>query len=160
MHLQQLLIGREVAPYLWFDAKLTGDATFGYQITASTGAEVRFGLIGTPFWMSVRPPITLGPEGGPLPQHRVPCGIEVYWWASFRARLVAYDALLEGQFRYSAVRVAAEPLVAEFETGLALNIWAIRMTWAPIVGQTPDFFGDPEGVHLWTAITMSAHTVW
>jgi hypothetical protein len=160
VHAQQLLIGRELAPYLWFDAKMTGDASLGYQVTAAAGAEFRLGLIQTPFWWSLRPPLTVGARSGPLPQHRLPYGIELYWWVAVGGQLVAYNALLEGQFRSSAVRVVAEPLVADFETGLMLNIWIFRFSWAPFTGRSPDFFGDPEGPHVWTAITAAVHFVW
>jgi hypothetical protein len=91
-------------PGLW-DLAQTWDVAVGYQTNASFGFSGRVGQIASPFWSLPFDPIN---RGNFLPSLG---GEEWYLWSAYRARLVGYDALLQGQFRDSALTYDADDIV-------------------------------------------------
>lgn len=90
-------------PGLW-DLARTWDLTLGYQTNASIGFSGRIGHLASPFWTLPYDPIN---RGNFQPS---PGGDELYLWVAYRGRLVGYDALLQGQFRDSALTYDAGDL--------------------------------------------------
>ena len=82
-----------------WDLAHTWDLSLGFQTNASIGLGGRFGELDSPFWSIPYDPIN---RGNFVPVTR---GEELYVWAAGRLRGVAYDALLQGQFRDSTVTV-------------------------------------------------------
>jgi hypothetical protein len=82
-----------------WDMAGTWDVNLGFQTNASIGFSGRVGDLNSPFWSTPYDPVNRG--------NFVPAmgGDELYLWAAGRLRGVAYDALLQGQFRDSEVTV-------------------------------------------------------
>jgi hypothetical protein len=160
VHAQQLVAQRDFNPYFSFDAAATGFAEVGYYVDASVGAEARIGIIKSPFWQAKTAPLNFAAAAAGSAPARALKGIELYLFGGARGRLVAYNALLEGQFRSSAVRVVAAPGVGEFEAGVTATLWVVTLSWTPFAGRTADFFGDSEGLHMWTSFFIGGHGSW
>ena len=84
------------APHIW-DISHTWSANVGFQTNLSIGLSGRYGNINSSPWTLPFDPIN---RGNFLPALT---GNEWYGWVAYRLRLVAYDALLQGQFRDSDV---------------------------------------------------------
>ena len=97
------------------------DANLGFQTNAGLGFSARAGQLNSPFWSLPYDPINRG--------NFVPAlsGEELYLWAAGRLRGVAYDALLQGQFRDSEVTVDGDDIR--------------RLVWEAGVGVTKGWVG-------------------
>jgi len=91
------------------------------------------------------PPEETSTSGGP----------ELYLFGAIRGRAVAYNALLRGQFRDSAVRLNDTeelPLLYEFEAGATASWKGIGITYMPLAGRSPEFrAGLPLRYQIWTS---------
>ena len=124
----------------------TWDLTLGYQTNASFGFSGRLGQIASPFWTIPYDPIN---RGNFLPSLG---GEEWYLWAAYRARLVGYDALLQGQFRDSVLTYDAsdiERLVHEGGAGLTVAWRAVQLTVAANVKTAELHGGQADRTHWW-----------
>jgi hypothetical protein len=148
----------------WFDAAATARAEVGYYVDAAFGGEFRLGVLDSPWWRSNKTPLGIAsmangagqPRRHPLKWFEA----ELYLFGGARGKAVAYNALLEGQFKSNPVTVTATPLLYEFETGATLNLWAFSLTYIPFAGRSADFSGDAEGLHTWTSFFFTAHSTW
>ena len=82
-----------------WDLAHSWDLNLGFQTNAGIGLSGRLGDLNSPFWSTPYDPIN---RGNFVPAMK---GDELYVWAAGRLRGVAYDALLQGQFRDSEVTV-------------------------------------------------------
>lgn len=132
-------------PNLW-DLAYTWDATIGYQTNLSFGFSGRAGQINSPFWTIPFDPINRGnfvPSLG---------GEEWYFWGAYRARLVGYDALLQGQFRDSALTYDAadiQRLVHEGGMGLTVAWRFVQITTAANFKTNELQGGVADRTHWW-----------
>lgn len=106
--------------HLW-DISRTWDLSLGYQTNASFGLTGRLGHPGHAFWSVPYDPIN---RGNFLPSF----DDEWYLWAAYRARLVAYDVLLQGQFRDSDVTFSGGDIQRLVHEGGVGVTWA----WKPV----------------------------
>lgn len=102
-------------PGLW-DIATTVGFSLGFQTNISVSAAVRLGNIKSKFWSLPYDPVS---RGNFLPD---PHKDEWYFWSSFRAHLVGYDALLQGQFRHSDVKFSSDEIErVVYDGGLGLT---------------------------------------
>jgi hypothetical protein len=100
---------------LW-DVATTVGFSLGFQTNISVSAAIRLGNIKSKFWSLPYDPVS---RGNFLPD---PHKDEWYFWSSFRAHLVGYDALLQGQFRHSDVKFSSDEIErVVYDGGLGLT---------------------------------------
>jgi len=135
--------------------------SIGYYTGLDAGLTTRVGWIQTPFWAFTNTPLgsvnQRVDDGGATDKR-----YELFWYGSLRPRLVAYNALLQGQFRDSRVVIPAtnlERFVTEFDTGISVGMLTPKvnasLTWVVIAGRTPEFLGPRERVHTWASVFLS-----
>lgn len=116
------------------EVKLTASGSVGFLTEANLALSARWGRIQSPWW-------SFGPELGDYTAAPVaPVGsfssynpAEIFAFAGFRLKARAYNALLQGQFRHSEVRVQGDDLAhtqAEAWIGLATTWSDMRITYA------------------------------
>jgi hypothetical protein len=116
------------------EVKVTLAGSAGYITETSVALSTRWGRIQSPWW-------SFSPELGdytsaPLAPVSTFSGhnpAEVFAFAGFRLKARAYNALLQGQFRHSDVRVQGDDLAhtqAEAWMGLATTWSDLRITYA------------------------------
>ncbi|MGQ0835984.1 MAG: lipid A deacylase LpxR family protein [Gammaproteobacteria bacterium] len=116
------------------ETKLTLGGSAGYLTEGSASISMRWGRIRTPWW-SFNP--ELGDYGAapiaPITGFGIDAPPEIYGFAGTRVKARAYNALLQGQFRHSDVRVASEDIArfqAEAWAGIASNWSDWRVTYS------------------------------
>lgn len=107
---QWLLGDGDTAGGAWRQAKLTVAGSAGYLTEGSAAISLRWGRIQTPWW-SFNPELGDYSPAPVAPTNAYSRGApEFYGFVGARVKLRAYNALLQGQFRHSDVRVASEDL--------------------------------------------------
>ena len=138
-------------PGLW-DLARTADLSIGYQTNASVGLAARAGRIGSPFWSLPYDPINRG--------NFVPAfgSDEIYIWTAGRVRAVAYDALLQGQFRDSALTYGSEDLnhlVADAGVGVTAAWQGLQLTLSANMKTSEVNRGSDDRAQWWGGIYLS-----
>lgn len=132
-------------PRLW-DISHTWSATVGYHTNLSIGLSGRLGGIASSPWTLPFDPIN---RGNFLPALT---GNEWYGWVSYRLRLVAYDALLQGQLKESDVTFDWDEIrhvIHEGGIGMTYTYQPIQLTIA-VNGKTPELkTGNSDRNHYW-----------
>lgn len=128
------------------------DLNLGFQTNAGIGLSGRTGRLRSPFWSVPFDPIN---RGNFVP---VANGDELYGWAAGRVRAVAYDALLQGQFRDSTVTVPSDQvrrLIWEFGAGITGSVSGYQITLSvnAKAGDT-HLAGAPDN-HVWGGLYLS-----
>jgi hypothetical protein len=137
--------GQQLLGNRLMDVAYTTDASVGYQTNMSFGMQTRWGRTHSGFWTLPFDPIN---RGNFIPSHT---GDEVYVWAVYRARAVAYDALLQGQFRHSDVTFGSsdiERVVFESGVGLTCAFEPMQFTLSGNF-KSSELKGDAERSHWW-----------
>lgn len=133
------------APRFW-DISHTWTATLGYQTNLSVGLSGRLGGINSSSWTIPFDPIN---RGNFLPALT---GNEWYGWIAYRLRLVAYDALLQGQFKDSDVTFSPNEIrkvIHEGGVGMTFTYQFMQFTLA-INGKTPELANvSDKRNHYW-----------
>ena len=138
-----------------WDLAHSWDVNLGFQTNASVGLSGRAGQLSSPFWSVPYDPINRG--------NFVPAfgGDEWYLWAAGRVRGVAYDALLQGQFRDSLVTVGAgdmRRLVWEAGIGVSKGWSGLQLTLS-VNGKAGDTeLPNAPDEHYWGGIYLSWHS--
>jgi hypothetical protein len=137
-------------PGLW-DLAGTADLSIGYQTNASIGLAARAGRIGSPFWSLPYDPINRG--------NFVPAfgSDEIYFWAAGRIRAVAYDALLQGQFRDSVLTYGSDDmnhLVADAGMGATAAWNGLQLTLSANMKTAELNRGNDERTHWWGGVYL------
>ena len=110
--------------------KLTLAASAGYLTEASAAISMRWGRIATPWW-SFNPelgdysPAPIAPVNG----YSFGGTPETYGFVGARVKARAYNALLQGQFRHSDVRVASDDL-ARFQVEAWAGVTSAFSDWS------------------------------
>jgi hypothetical protein len=130
------------------------DLNLGFQTNASIGLSGRLGRLESPFWSLPYDPINRG--------NFVPAlgGDEFYLWAAGRLRAVAYDALLQGQFRDSAVTVDDDDirrLVWEAGVGVTKSWAGFQLTFAINAKAGDTRLPNAPDEHFWGGLYLSRH---
>lgn len=143
---------RAESPGLW-DIATTWSLSVGYQTNASLGVSARFGKIGSSFWSIPFDPVN---RGSFLPSLS---SDEWYVWAAYRARLVGYDALLQGQFRHSNLTFAyedIEKLLHEGAVGVTLATGPAQVSFS-VNAKTAELKQATRRNHFWGTLTLIYH---
>ena len=134
-----------------FDLAYTSDISLGYQTNASFGAQVRFGLLDSGFWTMPYDPIN---RGSFIPAAE---SSELYVWGAYKARLVGYDALIQGQFRSSNVTFSSsemERLVHESGIGVTYGHRLFQVSLSASYKST-ELKNTDERSHFWGGIVLT-----
>ena len=130
---QWLLTNDESTRATGREVKLTISGSAGYLTEASTALSMRFGRIQSPWWQFA--PELADYTAAPIaPAATTDTGIpELYGFVGVRLKARAYNALLQGQFRDSDVRIGSddlERLQAEAWAGVAYTRagWRVAYT--------------------------------
>jgi len=116
------------------EIKLTLQGSAGFITEASVGLSARWGRIQSPWW-GFTPELgdyTSAPVA-PVTRFSSHNPAEIFAFAGFRLKARAYNALLQGQFRHSDVRVQGDDLAhtqAEAWAGIATAWSEYRITYA------------------------------
>lgn len=134
-------------PGRW-DLAAEGGFSVGYQTNASVGLSGRLGIIDSNFWTLPYDPIN---RGSGIPSTG---GNEIYLWSAYRARVIGYDAMLQGQFRNSDVTVsssAIKRLVHEAGVGLTMAWERLALTLA-LNAKSGEMEGPADRTHVWGGV--------
>jgi hypothetical protein len=155
----------ELSESRFHDLRLTFEASVGYYTNVAAGAAFRFGRIRSSPWTLNSNPISSGNQAESTER---PCCAPIRTWKDWelygflagRMRLVAYNALLQGQFRDSAVTLSAgeiERVVNEFETGFVLGGAGFSLTFMLIGGRTPEYHipNVAPRTHTWGGVYLT-----
>ena len=151
------------------DAQWIAETNLGYHTNLGSGVAVRLGKTASPWWGLKAMPISqsgfrssavvVNRENECLP--REIGRFEFYGWGGAMARLWAYNALLQGQFRHSEVTVDSDNLkrlVYDYEFGVTAGVRAGR-GWhhltAAYARRSPEFGGPLRRYHSWSGIYYS-----
>jgi len=115
------------------EVKLTASGSVGFLTEGSIALSTRWGRIQSPWW-SFNPELADYMAAPIIPVSRFGSfGMtELFAFAGARVKARAYNALLQGQFRHSDVRVSSSdvaPLLAEAWVGLATTWSDLRITY-------------------------------
>ena len=105
---------KEISKTGVYDISSAYGLSLGFQTNASVSIIARTGNVKSPFWSVPFDPVN---RGNFIPTRAKD---EWYFWSAFRIHLIAYDALLQGQFKDSDVEYSAdeiEPLVYDGAVG-------------------------------------------
>ena len=108
-----------------FDLATIMGLSLGFQTNANVGVAIRAGKLRSPYWSLPYDPVN---RGNFIPSN---ASDEWYFWSAFNARLIGYDALLQGQFRHSDVTFAyneIEHVVYDGGIGLTLGFEKSQLT--------------------------------
>ncbi len=135
-----------------WDLASSGALSLGYQTNASLGLAARAGLIASPFWSLPYDPINRG--------NFVPAfgGDEVYFWGVLRGRLVAYDALLQGQFRDSPLTYDGSRLrrlVLDAGSGVTASWRGWQLTLSANLKTAELDTGAADRTHWWGGLYLA-----
>ena len=117
-----------------FDIASTVGLSLGFQTNANVGIAMRLGKLRSPIWSMPYDPVNRGNFVPSKAKH------EWYLWSAFNARLVGYDALLQGQFNKSEVTFSyneLEPVVYDGGLGLTMGFLSSQITFS-VNAKTPD----------------------
>ena len=138
--------------------KLTVAGSAGYLTEGSAAISMRWGRIQTPWWrfnpeLGDYSPAAVAPTGG-----QSVGAPEFYGFIGARVKLRAYNALLQGQFRHSDVRVASEDLArvqGEVWAGVMSVIADWQVTYA-IHAATREITARPaDRPLLWASVSVT-----
>ncbi len=145
------LLAASEGPRRW-DLAGTWELNLGYQTNASIGMSGRLGKMSLEFWSLPFDPIN---RGNFLPSTT---GDELYVWAAARGRAIGYDALLQGQFRNSAVTVNSgemERLVVEGSVGITKSWRRVQATFALNAKSAEIERSSAARNHVWGGIYLN-----
>lgn len=128
------------------------EANLGFQTNASIGLSARYGDKASPFWSLPYDPINRGAFVPSLANE------EWYLWAAGRLRAIAYDALLQGQFRDSRVTVDGDDmrrLVWESGVGLTRGWRGFQLTLAVNAKAGDTRLDRAPQDHVWGGLYLS-----
>ncbi len=151
-----------ISPAFGYDVSVGAEASAGYYTNAAGILRARLGVIRSAFWQVAANPMNVANQG--IPRSRPTGGfpLEVLVFAGARPRFIAYNALLNGQFRESAHTFGwsrTNHFLLEFESGAEVAIPfarnAIAITFLPWVGRTAEYSGPMSRTHYWGSIFLS-----
>lgn len=134
---------------------LAGEA--GYSVSASAEVAARVGAFSSEFWEFPRGVggAAVGQQGPVVEGQR---RWDVMVFALVRPRAVAYDALLQGQFRRSVFTVPVRHGLIEWEGGLGGSIpmgsHQLQVVVQLAQGRTADYIGPKASAYTWGTVGL------
>lgn len=143
---EKLLVDARASDWARFDLKGLGRLDLGYYTGAAAGFAFRAGRVSSPFWSYNTAPVNgqnqMVPALAASPEQATRArSLELYLVGGLRGRVVGYNALLQGQFRPSAVQLSDTQvyrLLYEFELGLTASWQGAGLTWMAFAGRSPE----------------------
>jgi len=139
------------------DVKTTVQGSVGFLTETSASISVRAGRFNSPWW-AFAPELT-DYMSAPVPTESYRGGREMYVFAGARVKARAYNAFLQGQFRHSDVRYAADetrPLLAEAWVGVVTQILDQTQLSYALHYQTAELRDGPASRDaLWGAVQLT-----
>ena len=137
--------------------KFTLSGSAGYLTEASAALSMRFGRIQSPWWQ-FNPELADYMAAPVAPATTTAVGVpELYAFVGVRLKARAYNALLQGQFRDSDVRVSSndlERLQAEAWAGVASTWSGWRVSYTLRIA-SPEIAGEPAARTLvWGGVNV------
>lgn len=134
-------------------------AGVGFATEVGIGINARYGRYSSPWWVFVPDYAQYIGLGTPI-SGRVSGSesSEFFVWGGLNLRYSIYSALLQGQFRDSAVtydRDQLRPLVAEASIGVTLGLGAGTHITMAFRGRTPEIRNNDDSYPLWGSLVLS-----
>lgn len=141
------------------DVHYTLGASAGYLTEAVASLGLRWGSLGSPWWTGMHAgSYGIGGAASRFDGHGV--SDSSYLWAGLTLRVRFYNALLQGQFRSSALTLDAadlERFVLEGGVGFTKDFGALELTYALRL-QTPEIHSGLAARNVaWAGITISGN---
>lgn len=134
------------------------EASLGYQTAAAASLFTRAGAFTSDFWEFPR-----GVSSPAVGQHAWHSGVprwDLFGFALVRPRLMAWDAMLQGQFRRSVHTMPPRRLLAEWEGGIgaSLPLWSLQLQVVVQLaqGRTADYVGPKARNYTWGTVGLFA----
>lgn len=132
-------------------------ASVGYYTQATLLGSARLGWFDSQFWEFN--PAAVGAANQNRGLGRKAATWEFFAFGALRPRVIAYNALLQGQFRQSAHTFSGseiERLQVEWDLGLAALIRPLRLqlVWNAYPGRSADFKGPQARTHTWGSLML------
>lgn len=128
----------------------------GYQTAAAASISARAGWFTSEFWEFPRG--VASPAVGQQVRHPGLPRWDLFGFAVLRPRVVAYDAMLQGQFRDSVHTVTPRRLLGEWEGGVGISIPARAFQLHVVVqlaqGRTSDYVGPRARAYTWGTVGL------
>ena len=148
------LVTRRLSEVLrWFDWTGGGEAWVGYYTNAALTTRVRLGRYYSEFWEFAGSPLSGVAQA--LDSSK-PMKGEFFLFGTALGRVVAYNALLQGQFKHSDYTLGASQLnrvIGEFELGAHASFpvwgWTTQLTWLVLSGRTAEYDTEFSRTHYW-----------
>lgn len=135
-----------------------GEGSIGYHTTAAAAVAARVGAFTSEFWEFPRGVASraVGPQAAPNGGRRW----DLFGFAVVRPRVVAYNALVQGQFRDSVHTVSPRRLLGEWEGGVgaSLPLGAVQLQVVVQIaqGRTADYVGPKARAYTWGTVGLFA----
>jgi len=139
-------------PGKW-DIATSWGLSLGYQTNINAAIAVRAGNINSSFWSLPFDPVNRGNFLPTLPKN------EWYFWAAYRAHLIGYDALLQGQFRDSDVTFSHNQIkrvVHDGAAGLTIGNKRSQVTFS-VNGKSAELKTSAQRRHFWGNVNFLFH---
>lgn len=140
-----------------WQATAGADGALGFQTNAGAGVGLRVGTFTSDFWEP-----SSGALGAGLgSQRRAATGSrwELFGFAGARARVVGYDAILQGQFRRSVHTVHPRRLLGEWEGGVGIGVPAGPLQIQTVIGlaqgRTTEWRGAQAHPATWGSVSIA-----
>lgn len=133
------------------------DGAVGFQTNVGAGVGMRIGTFTSDFWE----PSSGALGAGAGSQRRPVSGSrwELFAFGGARARVVGYDAILQGQFRHSVHTVRPRRLVGEWEGGIGVGVpagpWHIQTVIGLAQGRTAEWRGAQAHPATWGSVSIA-----
>lgn len=115
------------------ESKTTWELSAGYLTEVSYAVSTRLGKINSPWWTFNPERVDYIAQPSPIAPRQRGASRELFVWAGVKARLRAYNAFLQGQFRDSDHRFGASELnhaIGELWLGITASSGGTQMSYA------------------------------
>jgi Uncharacterized protein conserved in bacteria (DUF2219) len=135
------------------------ESSVGYHTTAAASVSARLGAFTSQFWESPRgiASASAGPYAAPATDGRP---WDLFGFGVVRPRVVAYNALIQGQFRDSVHTVKPRHLVGEWEGGVGASLpvgpYQLQLVIQLTQGRTADYLGPKARAYTWGTVGLFA----
>ena len=147
-----------VANKMSSDISYSLSADVGYMVNAAIGLDMRWGYIGTPYYLHTTTPVSNYNY-----YSCYDCKVhDNYFFLNFGLRAVAYNATLQGQFRDSKLTIDSQDVEnITFETSLGW-VYSLNSEWKiayAINYKSKEFKGSEAEDHLYGGLYLSKRLV-
>ena len=136
------------------DISYSLSADVGYMVNMAIGLDMRWGYIGTPYYLHTTTPVSNYNY-----YSCYDCRVhDNYFFLNFRLRAVAYNAILQGQFRDSKLTIDSQDIEnITFETSLGW-VYSLGSEWKiayAVNYKSREFKGSEAEDHLYGGLYLS-----